>query len=181
VTQCLVSFGKGKKTALDTWNSYPEVTPVFLAMSNTHSEIYDEWMTALERYTVLLYDRTSTASTVNEARKQLFTHKGRQFDALPPTRAALAEHVKRTVYQADHVWGQSLAPNPSLPSPQDWGWDADGGEWRPFWTTLPEITKSCQQLVKCACKGACRGRCRCRKVSLSCTALCKCPDDCDNR
>jgi hypothetical protein len=117
-------FGKGKKTALDTWNSYPEVIPVFLAMSNAPSEICDEWMTALERYTVLLYDRTSTASTVNEARKQLFTRKGRQFDALPPTRAALVEHGKRTVYQAGHVWGQSLAPNPSLPSPQGWGWDA---------------------------------------------------------
>ena len=40
-------FGKGKKTTLDTWNSYPEVTPVFLAMS-MFSEICDEWMTALE-------------------------------------------------------------------------------------------------------------------------------------
>lgn len=97
-------FGKGKKTALDTWNNYPEVTPVFLGLSNAPSEICDEWMSTLEQFVVLLYDRTSTASTVNDARKQLFTRKGRQFHALPPTRAALVQHVKRTTYQAGHIW-----------------------------------------------------------------------------
>ena len=124
--------------------------------------------------------RLSPSSSVNDLRKQ-FTRKGRKFDGLPPTRDALLQHVKRTAYQAGHIWGQALVPSPTLPSPQDWGWVSDGGEWRPFWMTLQEITKSCQQLVKCGCKKGCRGGCSCRKASLRCTALCKCPGECANR
>ncbi|KAG0720995.1 hypothetical protein GWK47_047344 [Chionoecetes opilio] len=49
----------------------------------------DEWMQPLERFAVLLYDRTSTEEGVNQARKQLFSKKGRAIDGLPPTQAAL--------------------------------------------------------------------------------------------
>ena len=125
MTQCLVSLARARKPR---WILGIVILKSPLSFSPCPTRprkfVMSARMTALERYTVLLYDRTSTASTVNEARKQLFTRKGRQFDALPPTRAALVEHVKRTVYQAGNVWGQSLAPNPSLPSPQGWGWDA---------------------------------------------------------
>ncbi|CAH3107879.1 unnamed protein product, partial [Porites lobata] len=156
-------YGKSKKTALEAWKSFPEVTPVFIALSRAQTEIAEEWMSTLERFVVLLYDRTSSSSSVNEARKQLFTRKARNFDALPPTRDSLLEHVKRTAYQAGHIWGQALVPNPPIPSPQDWGWILESGEWRPFWTTLSEITKSCQELVKCGCKKGCRGGCGCQK------------------
>ena len=46
---------------------------------------------------VLLYDRTSTCSTVNETRKGLFTRKGRMTDSIPPTKDALWNHLKRAV------------------------------------------------------------------------------------
>lgn len=39
------------------------------------------------------------------------------------------KHVKRTAYQAGHIWGQALMPNPPIPSPQDW---SESGEWWPF-------------------------------------------------
>lgn len=125
-------YGKSKNTALDTWNSYPEVTPVLISLSNSPSEIPEEWITTLERFVVLLYDRTSTSSSVNNLRKQLFTRKGRKFDGLPPTRDALLQHVKRTAYQAGYIWGQALVPSSTLPSPQDWGWTLEGGEWRHY-------------------------------------------------
>ena len=33
------------------------------------------------------------------------------------------QHVKHAAYQAGHVWGQALSPNPSLlPSPSESGW-----------------------------------------------------------
>ena len=70
---------------------------------------------------VLLYDRTSTQVLVNQARKELFTQKGRTIDGLPPTQAALIEHTKRAVYQAVHCWGQLMVAAPELPSPGDWG------------------------------------------------------------
>ena len=37
----------------------------------------EEWLGPLERFVVLLYDRTSSLDCVNEARTQLFTQKGR--------------------------------------------------------------------------------------------------------
>ena len=172
---------KGKKTALDTWKCFPEVTPVFIALSNPQEEIEDDWMTLLERFVVLMYDRTSNSKDVNEARMQFFTRNSRKFDAIPPTQDALLQHVKRTAYQAGPIWGQALKPSPIIQSPQHWGWVLDDGDRRPLWTTLPEITKSCQELVKCACEKGCQGGCSCRKVNLHCTALCKCRDKCENR
>ena len=57
---------------------------------------------------------------VNEARKQLFTQKGRSIDSILLTQAALIEHTKRAAYQVGHVWGQMFLPAPKLPSPADW-------------------------------------------------------------
>lgn len=39
---------------------------------------------------------------LDEAKKQLFARKAKVFDAIPPTEAALLEHTKRAVYQADY-------------------------------------------------------------------------------
>ena len=45
-------------------------------------------MEIVERFVVLLYDLASTKNRVNEASQQLFTQKGRDLDAIPPTQAA---------------------------------------------------------------------------------------------
>ena len=64
--------------------------------------------------------------------------------AIPPTRAALEQHVKRTVYQGGYVWGQSLIANPVLPSPTSWGWIKTSDDlYVPNWTILPEASKPC--------------------------------------
>ena len=115
-------YRRSKKAALDTWQSLPEITPVFIALSSAPHEIRDDWLPLIERFVVLLYDRTSRATTVNQARKEMFARKGRKFNAIPPTRDAVVQHVKRTAFQAGHIWGQSLLPSPSIPSPQEWGW-----------------------------------------------------------
>ena len=177
----LFFYGKGKKTAIDTWKSFPEATSTFFSLGNTPPVVDDSCMATLECFVVLLYDRKSAQTTVNGARKQLFVKKGRQFDAIPPTRAALLEHSKRAVLQAGYIWGQALIPCPTMPNPQDWGWTLDGGLWRPYWTTPPDVMGYCQELVRCGCKKGCRRQCSCVRESLCCTALCKCPDECDNR
>ena len=76
----------------------------------------------IERFVVLMYDRTSTCESVDAARKELFTQKGRSIEYFPPTSAALFQHTKRTVFQAAYVWGQTLQPYPELPDPYEWGW-----------------------------------------------------------
>jgi hypothetical protein len=70
-----------------------------------------------------MYDRTSTATLVNEARLQLFSQKGRAFDNIAPTQAVLLQHVKRAVYQAGYCWGQVMIVRPQLPCPSEWEWE----------------------------------------------------------
>ena len=45
-------------------------------------------LAAFEKFVVLLYDRTYSEASVDAARMFLFTRKGRQIEAIPPTRAA---------------------------------------------------------------------------------------------
>ena len=66
-------------------------------------------MTMLERVTILLHDQTSDRTNIDEAQKELFTKTGRAMDAIPPTRGALVQLIKREVYQGRHGWGQATA------------------------------------------------------------------------
>ena len=70
-----------------------------------------------EQFIVLLYDRTTTHTSVNQARKELFAQKGRAIDLIPPTQAALIQHVKRATYQAGYCWSQSCNAAPEMPFP----------------------------------------------------------------
>ena len=80
----------GKKTAWDAWSVYDEVTEVFRCLrSAALIEALTNAFPILEHYTVIMYDRTSTCTSVNTARKDLFTRKGREIDNIPPTADAL--------------------------------------------------------------------------------------------
>ena len=168
--------GRGKKAAWETWKSDDGVTAAFGALSATpNSTTIDECIAPLQRFVVLLYDRTSSQEHLNDARKQLFTQNCRTIGSLPPTRATLIQHAKRAAYQAGYCWGQMMIPAPELPSPSEWGWvQRDSGCWDIYWTTLPEATPACRQLLRCSCKKGCRGQCKCLKAALPCTALCYC-------
>ena len=134
----------------------------------------------LERYVVLLYNRSSTISHANSARKHLFAFCNRKICNIPPTKAALFQHVKLAVYQAGHVWGQALTASPVLPSPSEWGWKEDGNsDWIPLWTTQPDASAVCRELIKYSCRVGCSGRCSCYKAALKCTELCACAGQCN--
>jgi hypothetical protein len=171
--------GRGKKTVWDIWMAFPIVTSAFCILASNPSNVEDQ-LHLLERFVVLLYDRTSNEEKVNEARKKLFSQKGRPMDGLPPTQAALIEHTKRAAYQAGYVWAQMFLPNPMLPSPAQWGWlKTIEGEWEVKWTTLPEASRACRELLKCGCKKGCKKQCKCVKAALQCTGLCQCAGLCD--
>jgi len=77
--------GRDKKTAWEIWKVY-EVTPAFCALTACPSlKDVENWLYLLEQFIILLYDHTSSKTLVNEARKELFTCRGRAIDALPPT------------------------------------------------------------------------------------------------
>ena len=104
----------GKKTAWVVWCSIPHLATVFSRLADAPSQVSPDGLNAIERYVVLFYQRTSALSHVNEARKQLFA-QNRNMDNITPTLYALEQHVKRVVYQAGHIWGQSLIGEPEVP------------------------------------------------------------------
>ena len=74
----------GKKTA---WGAFDDVTAAFQALSNAPTvDVVDEVMPILERYVTIMYDRTSTCTKVNDARRDLFTRKGRHSSHSPHLR-----------------------------------------------------------------------------------------------
>ena len=91
--------GIGKKTAWAAWNVYPEVTEAFEELLHMADPISDRTLEVIERFVVLMYSRTSDLSRVNDARKQLVAQKSRSLENIPPTQAALEQHLKRARYQ----------------------------------------------------------------------------------
>ena len=166
--------GKGKKTAWQAWNVFENATEVFHCLSSPCDNLTQSEIGVLEEFAVIMYDRSSSTNKVNDASLDLFARKQRPYNGIPPSRAALVEHIKRYVLQAGHTWGQSLCKSPTLPSPSRWGWEKDSGVWVPHWTSLAPIAASCQELLKCGCRISCSGNCKCFRSGLPCTALCSC-------
>ena len=84
---------------------FDEITDVFKRLSSMPKvqDVIDSMLT-LERFAVLMYDRTSNCLDVNSCRQELFVKKGRPMDALPLTSAALFQYSVHAAYQAGHVW-----------------------------------------------------------------------------
>lgn len=83
--------GRGKKTAWEAWKSYPKATDAFLYMKENpfHAiEIMSPHFETLERLTVVMYDRSSSSSSTNESRRNLFTKQNRNLEHIPPTQVS---------------------------------------------------------------------------------------------
>ena len=172
--------GRGKKSAFDTWMVYPDATSAFLQLLSLTGPITDDIMLSIERYVVLMYDRTSQAVSVNACRKDLFARKGRAMESIPPTRDALIQHLMRAIHQASHIWDQALVCKAPVYCPSKWGWELVEGKWNPVWMTLAPASQVCNELLKCGCKKRCSvGHCKCRKACLQCTSLCNCGGECN--
>ena len=113
--------GHGKKTTWSTWNMQPQLTDAMLKLSCAPSDVQEDIMHTIERFVILLYDRTSTCTDIDKTRRKMFAKKT-NVKQITPTKAALEQHVKRATYQGGHVWGQSLLVAPALPLPTSWGW-----------------------------------------------------------
>ena len=97
-------FGKSKKSAWASWNSYSKATEAFLYITEHPYEPFDltsSHFLTLERFTVILYHKVSTLLSVNEARRVLFCKKNKSLENLPPTQDALLQHARRAVFQVN--------------------------------------------------------------------------------
>lgn len=170
--------GRGKRTAWETWQVYPEATRAFGHISLPVVFIPDDVAHIFERFVILMYRKTSSNFTVNHERKELFTSKNHLIENIPPTSAALTKHVLRSAYQAGHCWGQALADVVDLPSPDKWGWTCVNEEWVTSWSSLPQASIACREFLNCGCKRWCSAACKCVKANLFCTSLCLCLGEC---
>ena len=167
--------GKGKKTAWQAWQVFQAVTNTFVYLAQHPFEKLtadSEHFKAIERLVVVIYDRTSPLSPVNDAREELFCRKNRSVERIPPTKDALLQHTRRAVYQAG-IWTTSMQTHQVIPSPQEFSWNKPSNSWEPVWITVPEVSKACRELIKCSCKGDC-SNCKCAKANIICSPLCNC-------
>ena len=178
-----VSFfnGKGKRSAWEAWELYASVTDAFSELCERPDSVNENVLHVIERFIIIMYCKTCSSDSVNAARKKLFGHGSRDIEHIPSTQAALLQHIKRAVYQAGYVWGQSLIANPILPDPSEWGWVSINSIWQPYWTNISEAAKFCSELIHCGCKVACKYRCKCKNAQLECTELCYCQGACGNK
>jgi len=144
---------------------------------STSSVTDSETVKVIERYVVLMYDRTSTCPSVNESRRIMYTRKNRAIENIPPTADALLQHSKRAALQA-HVWQACLSVTMPTYDPTKWGWKvAEDGSYIPVWCLMPDISSHCTELMRCSCTTVCRN-CKFRKNGLRCTKLCACDGLC---
>ena len=129
--------GHTKKTAWTIWNVLPQLTHAMLALSHAPREVREDALQMVERFVILMYTTGPVnALTLTRPTQKFFADVKR----IPPTKAALEQHVMRAVYQGGHKWGQALLAFPVLPLPTSWGWKkTEGGLYEPNWTTLPEV------------------------------------------
>ena len=128
----------------------------------------------------MLYDRTSSQVSVNDARmlQQLFTQREKQLMECQQQKLHL-QHTMRAAYQA----AQATIASIELPSPSEWGLNknTDGEAWEVHWTTLLEATQACRELIRCGCKKGCMQRMLQVIESYSqvhCTLICFCGELC---
>ncbi|XP_071963322.1 uncharacterized protein [Antedon mediterranea] len=170
-------FGKSKKSAWKAWKSFPEATEAFLSMYRHPFQQVDCLslnFKHIERLTILLYNKSSISLSVNEARRNMFSQKNKDIAHVPPTQVIKIDYVKRAIYQGG-IWTTCQNAEPTIPTPEDWGWTLEDTHWKPVWMTKPEAAKACNELIKCGCKSD-RGcvTCKCAKSNLPCTELCSC-------
>ena len=87
------------------------------------------------------------SSSANKSTKELFSKKGRLLDGIPPTTDTLQLHIYRAIYQASYCWAQSLCKIPSLADPCEWGWKMEDKHYKIVWTSIPEASKMCNELI----------------------------------
>ena len=124
--------GRGKRTTWATWSMYQAITGQFASLMKKPQldDVYYAAMDTLDRFVILLYDKSSTRSDVNMVRYDPLARKVRDVNNIPPTPGAFLQHARRATYQAGHC--KSQATKPLIEPKRAAGWDwvgTDGGRW----------------------------------------------------
>ena len=71
-----------------------DASGVFARLSQYPPTVNDNEVCILDKFVVIMYDKSNTATGVNSVMLDMFGRKQRPYQAIPPTRSALLQHVK---------------------------------------------------------------------------------------
>ena len=110
--------GTGKKSAYAKWSTRPELTATLCHLMDQLETHSSDDIAVIESFVILSIVFVScTLTDDNQARQQIFPQSFRTFEYLPPTKAALVEHVKRGYpLKERHTLQDMYGANPSSPS-----------------------------------------------------------------
>ena len=81
---------------------------------------------------------------MNEVRLRMFTSGTKSLESIPPTQAALFQHVKRAILQSSLYWHQALSAQQEIPDFSRCGWQKDNtSSWQPLRTTFDDASVAC--------------------------------------
>ena len=86
------------KTAWNVWDMFSELTPVLKALLMLREHTDDICLDVIEKFAILLYNRTSSLCKVNEVKQELLSGKARSLERIPRTQESLLR-LKRAVFQ----------------------------------------------------------------------------------
>ena len=181
ITGCFSGKGKWK-----CWQAFMEASDTELeALANlgVSQALSTEVQSTVEWFVCRIYAPKAHETSVKDLRWKFFKKNQKESEKLPPTQAALHQAILHAQYQM-MIWNNDIVPNPSLPSPEGYGWTLIEQHWVPIMTKELPAPESVIHLVKCKCaKMRCTSnRCRCKAANLNCTDLCECSDNdkCEN-
>ena len=82
--------------------------------------VESEFFRCLERFTAVIYDRTSSLECLNEAQRELFCQKNRTMENIPPMQDALQHAALETVTCILSGWNLDYQQQ-EAPSPEEYG------------------------------------------------------------
>jgi hypothetical protein len=149
----------------------------FQDLDNLGDRDKDVAISCSSRFVARLYDKKSCASShhnINKLRVKLATGQDASLVRLPPSEAALRQHILRASFQTK-VWHSSCLAKPPLPSPMEYGWRTVKDSLHPVYFEGNMSAEFLRDLV-CSCKGKsqCKKSCVCAEQNLACTDLCSC-------
>ena len=167
--------GKGK---LSCWKvllqSSTATIQAFIALGKT-GILAPQTINGLEEFVCHLYSPGTKCKQVGELRWKIFKRNQAEAERLPPTSAALYQHILRAHYQA-MIWFLATDAQPRLPPATDYGWNKIHDTYVPIVTALNPAPDAVIELVRCGCKKSLctTNRCSCKKANLMCTEMCSC-------
>ena len=130
-------LGIGEKSEWKAWMNFPEVTAKIISLTENPQELTEDslHMQRIEKLTVLMYTKNCSSVTVNAAQRHMFIFNLRSLENIPPTKAALYQHAKRTIPGSSFVWHRALNKQLCLPDPSQYGWEWNGRlrTWVSYW------------------------------------------------